>query len=80
MTKAQRGMMHAIGSQLFGDDWDMTRHDLVKEVTGGRTTSSSEVLKAEAKVLLDKLAASVRATMTPEDAAEFLANTKKAAV
>ena len=52
----------------------------VKEVTGGRTTSSSEVLKAEAKVLLDKLAASVRATMTPEDAAEFLANTKKAAV
>jgi len=79
MTKAQRGMMHAIGSQLFGDNWDMARHDLVKEVTGGRTTSSSEVLKAEAKVLLDKLAASVRASMTPEDAAEFLANTKKAA-
>ena len=79
MTKAQRGMMHAIGAKLFGDDWDMARHDLVKEVTGGRTSASSEVLKAEAKVLLDKLAASVRATMTPEDAAEFLANTKKAA-
>lgn len=31
------------------------------------TTSSSEVLKAEAKVLLDKLAASVRATMTAKD-------------
>jgi len=79
MTKAQRGMMHAIGSQLFGDNWDMARHDLVKEVTGGRTSASSEVLKSEAKVLLDKLAASVRASMTPEDAAEFLANTKKAA-
>jgi len=55
MSEAQRGHLHALGSEIYGDGWDDKRHELVEAVTKGRTKSSTELSPSEAKQLIDGL-------------------------
>lgn len=43
--------LHALGTELYGSNWDSVRHRNVKRVTGGRTESSADLTEAEAQSL-----------------------------
>lgn len=53
ISDTQRRRLHAIGKELYGDDWDEKRHTAVQWVTGGRTESSSELTVAQANKLIN---------------------------
>jgi len=62
ITKAQTGMLHALGVALYGDTrtWDVKRHGIVKAITNGRVESSALLTQAEAKTLIEKLETKIR--------------------
>lgn len=45
--------LHATGRDLYGNEWDIKRPQLVRHVTKGRTESSKELTDAEAVKLID---------------------------
>lgn len=54
-TEKQHKMLFALGKQLYGDNWDTKRPELVKAVTGGRSESSGDLTVKEMSTLLDGL-------------------------
>jgi hypothetical protein len=54
-TEKQHKMLFALGKQLYGDNWDTKRPELVKAVTGGRSESASDLTVKEMSTLLDGL-------------------------
>ena len=54
-TEKQHKMLFAFGKQLYGDNWDTKRPELVKAVTGGRSESASDLTVKEMSTLLDGL-------------------------
>ena len=44
--------LHGVGARLYGDNWDVKRHELVSSITEGRTNSSSELYEDEAQKLI----------------------------
>lgn len=46
-TEEDRKMLHALGSMIYGDEWDNRRHALSKAVSNGRTESSSQLTRSE---------------------------------
>lgn len=44
--------LHALGTELYGKDWENVRHRNVKRVTNGRTESSAELTEEEAGKLI----------------------------
>lgn len=46
-TDKERKNFHALGSMVYGDDWDTKRHELVSYITKGRTSSSNDLSRAE---------------------------------
>ncbi len=44
--------LHGVGARLYGDNWDVKRHELVASITEGRTNSSSELYEDEAQKLI----------------------------
>ncbi len=53
--------LHACGGSLYGQEWDIKRHEIVKAVTRGRTESSKELTQAEADKLIDGIEAKLQA-------------------
>lgn len=54
-TEKQHKMLFALGKQLYADNWDTKRPELVKAVTGGRSESASDLTVKEMSTLLDGL-------------------------
>ena len=54
-TEKQHKMLFALGKQLYGDNWDNKRAELVKAVTGGRSESAGDLTVKEMSTLLDGL-------------------------
>lgn len=54
-TEKQHKMLFALGKQLYGDNWDTKRPELVKAVTGGRSESASDLTVKEMSTLLEGL-------------------------
>ena len=54
-TEKQHKMLFALGKQLYGDNWDTKRPELVKAVTGGRSESAGDLTVKEMSTLLDGL-------------------------
>lgn len=48
---ATRKALHATGKEAFGDEWDAKRHYAVRVLTGGRKTSSNDLMDVEARIL-----------------------------
>lgn len=46
-TDKERKNLHALGSIIYGDEWDDKRRELVEFITNGRTSSSSEISRSE---------------------------------
>lgn len=53
VSEATRKHLHALGTELYGEQWDAVRHRNVRRVTGGRTESSADLTEAEAQRLID---------------------------
>lgn len=74
VDKRTLNKLHAVGTDLYGDEWDAKRHALAKHVSAGRTESSKELSQAEAEKLVagmenklhEKLAAEVPHIDDPE--------------
>lgn len=41
--------LHALGTAVYGSEWDGKRHELIEKITQGRTHSSKDLTLAEAK-------------------------------
>ena len=54
-TEKQHRMLFALGKQLYGDNWDTKRPELVKAITKGRSESASDLTGKEMSTLLDGL-------------------------
>ena len=52
INAGQLKRLHALGTQLYGDGWDDKRHELVKNVTAGKSTSSSDLTTTDASRLI----------------------------
>jgi hypothetical protein len=52
ISAGQLKRLHALGTQLYGDGWDDKRHELVENVTAGKSTSSNDLTTAEASRLI----------------------------
>jgi len=67
VDKRTLNKLHAVGSDLYGDEWDAKRHTLARHVSRGRTESSKALTQAEAERIIsgmedrlhEKLAAEV---------------------
>lgn len=67
VDKRTLNKLHAVGSDLYGDEWDAKRHTLAMHVSRGRTESSKALTQAEAERIIsgmedrlhEKLAAEV---------------------
>lgn len=46
-TDKERKNFHALGSMIYGEEWDTKRHELVEYITEGRTKSSSDLTRSE---------------------------------
>lgn len=46
-TDKERKNFHAIGSMVYGEEWDERRHILVSAITNGRTESSQDLTRSE---------------------------------
>ena len=55
LSAAQAKKIHAIGATVFGDGWNDARHEWVQYITGGAASSSSELSKDEASVMIECL-------------------------
>ena len=49
VDKRTLNKLHAVGSDLYGDEWDAKRHTLAMHVSRGRTESSKALTQAEAE-------------------------------
>lgn len=45
--------LHAVGSKLYGDEWDAKRYEIVQAVTKGKAQSSSDLTVAQAETLIN---------------------------
>jgi hypothetical protein len=54
-TEKQHKMLFALGKQLYADNWDTKRAELVRAVTGGRSESAGDLTVKEMSTLLDGL-------------------------
>ena len=52
ITGKQEKKLHAVGSKVYGKDWDAKRPILVKSVTKGREESSKGLTESEADLLI----------------------------
>jgi hypothetical protein len=52
ISAGQLKRLHALGTQLYGDGWDDKRHELVKNVTAGKSTSSNDLTTTDASRLI----------------------------
>lgn len=52
ITAGQLKALHAVGADLYGDEWDSKHPVLVEHVTAGAQMSSAELLKSEAQTLI----------------------------
>ena len=52
ISAGQLKRLHALGTQLYGDGWDDKRHELVKNVTAGKSTSSNDLTTTDAYRLI----------------------------
>lgn len=62
MDETLRRELHAVGTELYVQEWDAKRHELVKAVTQGRTTSSKELTAFECRQLIDGMRRKLKAT------------------
>lgn len=53
ITDGQLKRLHALGNDLYGDDWKVKRAEIVHAVSQGAASSSSELTTKEAKKLID---------------------------
>ncbi len=44
--------LHAVGSKLYGEEWDAKRYELVQSITKGQAQSSSDLTEAQANKLI----------------------------
>lgn len=68
LTSALRKRLHAVGSDLYGDQWDEKRAQLVEKVTKGVYTSSSDLTEEQAQRLIDGMIKKINERVTVEDA------------
>lgn len=54
-TIAMLNKLHAIGTQKFGPEWDDARHELIGELTEGRTQSSKDLTYEECVKLAETM-------------------------
>jgi len=54
-NRAQQKAFHALGRQVYGDEWDTKRPDIVEWKTGGRTRSSKDLTAVEMTKLVELL-------------------------
>lgn len=59
-TAAALKAFHAIGSRLYGQDWDGKRHEIIKAYTKGRTESSRDLTPDELRFLTDRMDAKLQ--------------------
>lgn len=60
----RRKRLHALGGEVYGDEWNTKRAELVAAITGGRTRSSSDLTEAEYKRMIAGMEAK-RAQLQP---------------
>lgn len=61
MDETLRRELHAVGTELYVQEWDDKRHELVNAVTQGRTTSSKELTAVECRQLIDGMRRKLKA-------------------
>lgn len=54
---------HAIGAKLYGHEWEVKRHEIVKATTKGRTESSRELTPDEMAFLVERMDAKLQAQL-----------------
>lgn len=59
ITDGQLKRLHALGKDLYGDDWKVRRAELVHAVSRGAAESSGELTTNEAKKLIDGMEAKI---------------------
>jgi hypothetical protein len=60
-SRSTLNVLHTLGVQLYGKDWDAKRADLVKAVSKGAVTSSNDLTQKEAQALIDGMRAKLDA-------------------
>jgi hypothetical protein len=53
ITNNQQKALHALGREVYGDEWDGKRPELVSAITKGRSRSSAALTADEASVLIN---------------------------
>ena len=53
LTPQTRKRLHAVGKDLYGDEWDEKRAELVEYVTDGRTNSAAEITDDEGREIIN---------------------------
>lgn len=79
ISENTRKRIHALGTKVYGDDWDDRRHELIKVITKGRTQSSNEITADEASTLIKGMEKKEReieaaAVTHPPDMTEWTSN------
>lgn len=67
-SRTTLNLLHALGTQVYGDGWDAKRPELVKAVSKGAITSSNDLTQKEAQTLIDGLRAKLDAKPRQPDA------------
>lgn len=52
IQESTRRKLHAVGTQMKGDNWDESRRKAVRMLTKGKKTSSNNLLDVEARILI----------------------------
>lgn len=61
VSKTSLNILHALGTQLYGKDWDTKRHELVLAASKGAVTSSNDLTQQEAQTLINGMRAKLDA-------------------
>lgn len=58
--------LHALGTAVYGSEWDGKRHELIEKITQGRTHSSKDLTLAEAKRMCAGIEAKLAQMQQPD--------------
>lgn len=58
--------LHALGTAVYGSEWDGKRHELIERITQGRTHSSKDLTLAEAKRMCAGIEAKLAQMQQPD--------------
>lgn len=79
ITETQLKHLHAVGTEVYGKDWDDKRHELVGRITKGRTESSSDLTEAQAQKLIDGISEKRKTVVQAATGKKTVENGKDAA-